>query len=118
MARILTSIIFICILSSVTAQLFMFPKTSDSTAPKDIKRETLDLKARTSSGWVVDVKNWIWLKSGAAMEGLKNPSEPNVNLRNRCIWKICSKPLRSLGLNETASLKEMKNKLPLSTNLG
>jgi len=28
------------------------------------------------------------------IDSLKNPSGPDVNPYNRCVWKICSKPLK------------------------
>jgi len=38
-------------------------------------------------------------------ESLKNPIGPNVNPNNRCVWKICSKPLK--GHKRTESYKDI-----------
>ncbi len=117
-------IIFICVLASMNSQILMSANTPVSRSSlenfpfRQVEKEALVTKAETSSGLVLDVKTWVWGKVNAIIESLKNPSGPSVNPRNRCMWKICSKPLRSLRINETISLKDMKNKLPLSTNLG
>ncbi len=39
------------------------------------------------------------------IESLKNPIGPNVNPNNRCVWKICSKPLK--GRYRTESYKDI-----------
>jgi len=39
------------------------------------------------------------------IESLKNPIGPNVNSNNRCVWKICSKPLK--GKYRTPSYKDI-----------
>jgi len=85
---------------------------------RQVEKEALVTKAEISSGFVLGVRTWVWGKVNAVIESLKNANGPSVNPRNRCIWKICSKPLRILRKNETISLKDMKKKLPLSTKLG
>ncbi len=124
MAKILEIIILICVLANVNSQILMLANTPASGSSlenfpfRQVEKEALVTKAEISSGFVLDVKTWVWGKVNTVIESLKNPSGPSVNPRNRCIWKICSKPLRSLRTNEIISLKDMKNKLPLSTNLG
>ncbi len=124
MAKILAIIIFICVLASVNSQILMSANTPASGSSlenfpfRQVEKEALVTKAEISSGFVLDVRTWVWGKVNAVIESLKNANGPSVNPRNRCIWKICSKPLRSLRINETISLKDMKNKLPLSTKLG
>ncbi len=56
-----------------------------------------------------DLKNgaFYWLKHKVITlaNSLKNPPGPDVNPHNRCIWKICSKPLKA---RQPDSMKEFK----------
>ncbi len=97
MAKFFRSLVLICLIACAASQLFMFPKTySSENQPEKIGEVNIDDQILFMRGILK-----------AFISSLKNPSGPNVNPHNRCVWKICSKPLRNIT-NEYLKLKEIK----------
>ena len=80
MYKILRTIIFMCLIACVCSRLV------SKTLPENLPERGPDMKTEFF-GWIKDTFHRV-------IESLKNPSGPNVNPNNICVWKICSKPLR------------------------
>jgi hypothetical protein len=97
MAKIFRSLVLICLIACAASQLFMFPKTySSENQPEKIGKVNID-----------DLNLFMRDVFKAFINSLKNPTGPTLNPYNRCIWRICSKPLRNIT-KEFLNLKEMK----------
>jgi len=68
-----------CLVANVCSHLFLRTTLEDIPEPST-KARLFEMK----------IKDIIY----RVIESLKNPSGPNVNPHNRCVWKICSKPLK------------------------
>jgi len=82
MRKMLTSIIFICIIACVASHLLSV------SSFKNLKKKTSPETGKSFFDYLTNVFNKV-------MQSLKNPIGPNVNPRNICVWKICSKPLKN-----------------------
>jgi len=63
------------------------PSIATTTSSLDLQENSKMDKSWSFTGLLQDIfKSFI--------DSLKNPSGPNVNPYNRCVWKICSKPMK------------------------
>ncbi len=91
MKKIFKFIIVVCLITCAYSNFVSSTMSKDLPVNKPVIKKNLF--------------DWLKVAIKRIIESLKNASGLNINPHNRCVWKICSKPLKNF---RSESFKDQK----------